>query len=324
MNEETKKKIEASIRGVQRTAAAMNEALEAKEKREREETANRKLKEQAEKKSSTPPPVTIRSLDEVIKDGSVLEKAALLVQNREMRKNFGSGTMTDEDKKRLGASLRNKEERDEFVAYTEIYDKLNSYLKQLSYVFKMFQLDASLLANLLNKWNSYEQQAEMLTLLMDGDKAESVERVLSAVVPSTESGEVAFHYNKERNRIEADITIEGGLYSKIQAEAKGLTEKLSGLKAYVEVIWDYILKNHYLPLMPMRIETIYENVTGEIFLRYIVKDKTFLRSELNYRKIDKKEPVTEEEEFRAVVPDYYEVEADKVVARECKKAIKML
>lgn len=114
------------------------------------------------------------------------------------------------------------------------------------------------------------------------------------------------------------------LYLQIQEEATATTEALSDFKAYAVVVEDFLKgelsKKSVLRYMPISIQMSIENAEEERFTRYLVKNLSFFRSEINQRR-SKGETITPEEEKRAVIPDFYEVEPTAEVYEDCRDGL---
>lgn len=114
------------------------------------------------------------------------------------------------------------------------------------------------------------------------------------------------------------------LYLQIQEEATTTTEALSDFKAYAVVVGDFLKgglsKKSVLRYMPISIQMSIENAEEERFTRYLVKNLSFFRSEINQRR-SKGETITPEEEKRAVIPDFYEVEPTAEVYEDCRDGL---
>ena len=113
-----------------------------------------------------------------------------------------------------------------------------------------------------------------------------------------------------------------GIYSQIKKEAKEATDALADFKAFAVVIEDFIM-NSTLRFMPISIQMSIENAEEERYTRYLVKNLSFFRSELDIRK-ENGETITPDEEKKAVIPDYYEVTTPEDMYKSCKALIEHL
>lgn len=338
MDKERMEYLEKQLSSIRKTAVRLEAAIQAKkQEQERAGLLERKnFRKEIEKNQKTE--------EEIIESGTPEERASLYLSDIEMRLYGFKRRLTKEQIKKL-STFEKKEDKEAFVGYLTLFDGLEKYTQKLAYVFKMYQLSISSLATLLKKWDWYEYIIPMIeiayfSLKNTGGKTgmrynftnnnEEEMKSLDATTPeellaewnaSNSDGDVI--YRADGNKIIADIFQDGGLYSKIQEEAKDAEETLSQLKAYIQVIENFLLENGYYFFMPQRMDMIMNNVMQELFARSII-DKKYFRSELNAKKIDRGEPVTEQEELLAVVPDYYEIKADKDEVRKCKHGIEIL
>lgn len=316
-----KEKIIKKIRETQQKAAATAKALDRAEAMKRQEELNSRGEERKGADSTRP----VKSIEAIVAGGTIEEKAFAIINDYDLKKITGKGTLTAKQKKAVEDSISSDYDRMIYREYAKLYSDLGQYAEKLAFVFKAYQIEVSLLANLLTKWDVYKDEAKMMTALMEAEqgKNEKVTDAIMKIIPAIRSGEVHFHYNIEKKEAEADIFFEGGLYSKIKEQAKKAADHLSVVKAYIEAVEDYIIENVYMAFMPSRMDLTISNVKGELFSRSII-DKKYHRSELNHKKIDLKEPVTEEEELLGLVPDYYEIETDKETKEYCKHGITII
>lgn len=338
----TKEELEKKCSELRKTAIAVDRAIEAGKRRKTQERlssdeskAERKEADEAKEKH-----VLFKSIEEIIANGTPYDKACAILSHYDTKHLWGAASLTDEQLQQIRNSLRTPEDIAAYMEYLKVYDKLRKYQKNLAYTFKMFQLEASLLQNLLTKWDNYEQQANLLSILYGSlkctgghsDMAYSLTgrtedmKELDTTNPEALLQEINnlndnkgdVRYIAVGDDVKADIDFEGGLYSQIHKQATSTAKKLSWVKGYIEVVMGYILDNGFLGLMPNAMEMTIDNVQDERFIRSLTKEQGYFRSTLNAKKIDRGEPVTPEEEHKAVYPDYYEVEADKEVVEDCK------
>lgn len=200
---------------------------------------------------------------------------------------------TDEDKKLL-------------IRCSNEWEHLNKNGGLQIFYFKNFQSTFAYLALLLNRWSSYEEEAGRLTGLLKEVKEKTLSFVTDAIERCSHEWEgAALRFDHDSEAFSVNVDMEGGLYSQIQEEAKTTARALSDFKAYAVVLQDYIKKSK-LKYMPIVIKVSIENAKDENYTRFLVRDKSFFRSDLNQRRC-KGEAITPEQERRAVIPDYYEV-----------------
>lgn len=335
--EERKKKLEQSLSDVRKKAIAVETALQNRSK------AEELQKKQLQRKFASPtnadeaegelPTMQVllggRSERDIIDNGTLLEKIRLYFIYRDFDGYFGaSKNLKEEVMANLAVSVKTKEDDElgaqcgrEFVAFTK-------YGERLSYYFQIYQTSFAILARLLNLWDNYEKQAERITLVFsrwlerDPEVAEWMVKINldhSLLVDKWEGAILRFDKEKKVFYVDVDTAPSKGeqsLYSQIQKEAASTAEALSDFKAFAIVAQDYIAKSklHY---MPISIQMSIENAEEEKYTRYLVKNLSFFRSELNFSK-SKGKNITPDEERRAVIPDYYEVEPTQAIYDNCK------
>lgn len=297
------------------------DALDAAEQRKKQE----ELAERTEEREVAEKSKKVKSIEEITESGTIEEKAFVIINDYDIKKITGTNAYTKKQMKALVSSFKNAEEVAIVKGYSKLYSDLTKYGEKLSFVFKSYQIEVSLLANLITKWEAFQDEAKTLTALLHAetkDEAAVMEAVMRTA-PSIRTKEVRFHYYEEKDRVEEDISFEGGLYSKIKKQAEDAADALSAVKSYIEALEDYLTENRYWLFLPTAVELTITNVKAERFSRSII-DKKYHRSELNHKKIDLKEPVTPEEELLGIVPDYYEVETDSDIMEYCKLGIKII
>ena len=72
--------------------------------------------------------------------------------------------------------------------------------------------------------------------------------------------------------------------------------------------------------MPISTQVTIENAEEERYTRYLVRDLSFFRSELNLRRA-KGKTITKERKLRAVIADYYEVKPAPDIKADCEDAL---
>lgn len=291
---------------------------------------------------------------EILEDGTLLQKLRLYFSNLDLSGYFGkSEKLTKEEVAKIAASIRTKEDKELVDKCYKEYSVLKMYGEKLSFYFKRFQTTFGMLATSLNRWDGYEKTAQQLSHLfnfnpegeqlsdiIDADKypyepptihkddverfysPEKVRAFLSDISKRVTFEGATLKVDKERLCFVVDIFGEGGLYSQIRQEAAEATADLKDFKAFTDVVEEFI-KDSTLYYMPLSIQMSIENAEEERYTRYLVRNLSFFRSDLNERR-DKGETITPEDEKRAVIPDFYEVTPDKEVYKSCKKYIKGL
>ena len=289
---------------------------------------------------------------EILRTGTLQQKMKVLISSEDLEGYFDAEEeITPNDKIRTISTLQTKEERDFAKACILEYKTLQRYGERLRFFFKRFQTSFSILAVLLNEWDSYEREAKNLSTIYNqikSDEGEEVAKNFATAIVNYIAGQefrgAALRLDFDREEpIFVDVDLKDGelkeeeetipqlrrsyregksLFSMILEEAEAAKETLSDFKAFAVVAEEYIKKSK-LKYMPISIQMSIENAEEERYTRYLVKNLNYFRSYLNERK-HKKEAITAEDEKRAVIPDYYEVEPTPQVYENCKEGIKNL
>lgn len=291
-----------------------------------------------------------KSKEEILESGTLLEKLRLYFSSEDLKGYFGTtGKLTNEEVEKIRASILTKKDTELVKLCYKEYYTLIGYGKQLLFYFKRFQTTYAILATLLNKWESYETTAKQFTTMygmMEGARFRinphgtetAHEREKWEKIYTKEDLKELVNENKRLFTLErADLKFDDatkrfwvdvdkqsdpdtGLYNEIESEAKETAEALSDFKAFAVAIEEFI-RNSKLQFTPISIQMSIENAEEENYTRYLVKNLSFFRSELNLRK-EKGESITPEEEKRAVIPDYYEIEPTQEIYDSCTTYIK--
>lgn len=285
-----------------------------------------------------------KTREEILEDGTLLEKLRLYFSSGDMDGYFGTeGKLTKQEIAKIAASIRTKEDKEVVEICYKEYHALREYGKQLQYFFKRFQVSYSMLAVLLNKWDSYEQRAAEYTQEYNSLGTRTIEINVTETKATQIPNEIlqgaltkyveklnsrgsfdgaTLYFDEATTSFKVKVDGKGGLYSQIKQEEKAAIEALADFKAFVLAVEKY-LEASVLHFMPISIQMSVENAEEERYTRYLVKNLSYFRSELNSRK-EQGETITPEEEKRAVIPDYYEVEPTKEVYKSCIVLLKQL
>lgn len=349
---ERRKKMERDLSELRKKGAALEEALQNQRKAKEMEALLIKAKEQEEAKekerefaSPTNPdeaetglPPLVKQLgvtmteQEIMERGTLLQKARLYYTLRDYEGYFGSEESSpDEIKASVIASIKSQEDIAFLRRCAKEFVALQKYGQRMNFYFKRFQTNFAMLARLVNLWDNYEKEAKRLTAIfkeIDRTSPEWREKFI-ALLNGNYDGEwegACLRYSVDRNTFSVDVdfkdadTKEGSLYSKIQREAKETEEALADFKAYAMVVQQFLCNDldteSTLRYMPIAIQMTIENAEEERYTRYLVKNLSFFRSELNYRRTQG-ETITPEEERRAVIPDFYEVTPPFDMIEDC-------
>lgn len=279
--------------------------------------------------------------EEILENGTLLQKIRLYISSIDLSGYFeAKEQLTKEEQSKIIACIQTEEDRKLSTLCVSEYNTIFDFGRRLSFFFKRFQTSYAILAVLLNKWDGYEYTAKQLTTMYqylkeafvtymeDGDREpqiielypeETRHNLIQDILYSNILDGAALKFNEETEEFYIDVDVEGGLYSQILEDAKATTKDLSDFKAYVIIAKDYIKKSK-LQYMPIPIQMSIESAEEEMYTRYLVKNLRYFRSELNMR-IARGETISPEEEKRAVIPDFLEVQPSKNVLEDCKISI---
>lgn len=348
--EERKKKMEEQLSDIREKGAALEKALQNQKKRREfskmvEEERQKQKEKEKERKFAAPKTaeeaegempsrdIVFKSKKEILDEGTLLQKMRLYVSYLDTDNYFGySYSFTERDQAKLIASIKTEADRNTSIQCISEYKRLSKFGEKLRFFFKRFQTSFSLLAVLLNRWDSYEEIARTQTDAYHSFKNNRMwlfvtdpkerEKALSLFILSAERKPLEgakLRFNKEKECFFVDVDGDGGLYSQIKTEAEETTGSLSDFKAYAVVAEEYI-KNSTLKYMPISIQMSIENAEQERYVRFLVSNLRYFRSDLAQRR-EKGETITAEDERRAVIPDYYEVKPSPDVYEDCKNGI---
>lgn len=278
----------------------------------------------------------VMTKEDIIKKGTALQQMRLYLCSANMGTYFDTKgrTLTQEEEASLIQSIREKVEVSYIKKCVSEYKILRKYGQHLRLYYKTVQVSFSFLAKLLSKWSSYEQIANQYTmayrnaterLRASGCGEFAIKVAGNAIIDSAsearlDGAKLIFEDGFRRFKLKVDG--KGGLYEKIEKEAKSVKKDLENFKAVALVAEEYIEASE-LKYMPIEIQMCIENAEEERYMRYLVKDTSFFRSDLNDRKA-RGELITPMDEKRAVIADYYEVKPNKTRYKDAKKGIKEL
>ena len=264
-----------------------------------------------------------KTKSEILNDGTLIEKARLYFSSVDLKGYFGENTrLTTEEEAKIFASVKTYGDKELFEKCYREYSALIEYGEKLRFYFKSFQTSLAILAVSLNKWDGYERTAETLNDIFNSNQdGEQLPDVYEVAKRFTFDG-AKLKVDKEKRSFVVDISGRGGLYSQIKQHAKAAKEDLRNFKAFTDVLGEF-MNTSTLLYMPISIVISIDNAAKESYARYLVKNLSFFRSELNERR-ENGESITPEDERRAVIPDFYEVTPTKEVYKACKKYIKDL
>lgn len=335
--EERKKYLYEQTRKIQKDAARLNAALEKKEHEEvkkRLQTEKRKSNEEdslSHKEAIRAlrlPEEKLRSINDIIKDGTPRERAAIAIIDYDLLNTSDERVckLSEKELKQLRAAILKEsiDEQNEFMYYIREANKIFRFASKLTYNFKMYQLEATLLAQLVTKWEDYEREAEacnkFLNAFLRDIKNGAIEVVGVEDVPSffakmiladncKEWDKATLVYDEATQTFKANVDGEGKLYEEIKKQVKDTEEYLSYFKGSAIAMAEYI-EEVDLPVTPIQVYDVITNAEEELYSGSLIESKKYYRSNLNKKK-QNGESISPEEERRAVFPDYHEMAADE-------------
>lgn len=291
-----------------------------------------------------------KTKEEILKKGTPLEKLRLYYCSSDLNGYFGdNGKLTREEINQVAEAVRGDRERVLWRKCNLEYSGLKQYGEKLSFYFKRFQATYATLAVLLNKWDGYEKTAKKLSDLFNFNSEdmslsdfifdhrepflwqkdvdilyspERVQKFLERTAKYITFEGATLKVDKQSLSFMVDIHGEGGLYSQILHEAGETVEDFEDFKAFADVAEEFY-RDSTLKYLPLSIDLSIENAKQERYTRYLVKNLSFFRSDLNERKA-RGEAVTPEDKKKALIPDYYEVRHTKDIYKSCKNYLKSI
>jgi len=267
---------------------------------------------------------SFKTQEEVLKSGTLREKMRLYFCYLDDDSYFDNNSrLSPKDVAKIKTSIKTDKDRKEVEHYYKEYLTLKRYGASLRFYFKRFQTSFSFLAKELYRLDSYEDKVKTYNTILqiilsiqstDTDRMRAIDKLAET------AGECILF---DRDRMEFSLSLaQGELLSNIQKEAKEVEEDLADFKAYAVVAEEYCEKSK-LKYLPISIQMCIENAEEERYIRYLIENRNYFKSELNDRK-SKGEKVSEEEYQKAFIPDYYEVEPSEDVLKDCNNGIKKI
>lgn len=272
--------------------------------------------------------------EEIMRRGSLLDKLKVYYCDRDLEGYTETERdFTREDFRNLKNSILSEEDAELVKRCVNEFRTITEFGDRLRYEYRRFQTYFSMLALLLNKLDSYETMVKYLN-----DVQSRIRERYGDIISKTEftkDGWEDIQYplnitalNGATLRKNPDNTFtlytggKGMLYDEICKGAKTAERQLKVFKAYVKAAQEYIAASA-LQYTPISIRMSIADAEEERYARYMVKNLSFFRSELNERKA-MGEAITPEEEKRAFIPDYCEVKPNTAAYRNCKFGIKQI
>lgn len=289
----------------------------------------------------------------ILNEGTLLDKLRLYYIGRDLSGYFDTeGELSKADLTKIKASILGKEDIELLKVCSRDFNTLIEFGRRLSYQYKRYQASFAMLAILLNRWDGYEQTAKQITFLfnfkasdqladyVDADKypyepiviykddidkfysTDRVEDFLKGYGSTFNFDGATLQVDKKRCAFVVNVDGKGKLYSQILKAAREAANELCDFKAYVEAAEEYAAATT-LRYLPISIRMSIADAEEERYSRYLVKNLSYFRSELNLRR-ERGETITPEMEKRAVIPDYYDSKPTAKIYRDCKRGFKLL
>ena len=328
--QERRKKLDKSVRALQEEAAALYDAhnvVEAYKKRKRVFVTPPAANEAEEDPPSFKEVLscyTPKTKEEIIESGTLKERLLLFLAGADFKTgSLTGGNLTEKENKRLlnciiESSEREPSKRAMRLKCAKEYQAIMQYSGQLRCSYLRSQACFAILANLLNRLEAYGETAEKLTSLFQTTKGQDANTLLELWGKDFKGARLLF--DEERQSFYVDANEPNGtrysLNKEIEDAADDAASTLSDFKAYAKAGEEFV-KGTFLKYQPISMRMAVKNVEEERYPRYMVRDLSYFRSDINRRMADG-ETITPEEERRAVIPDFYEVPTPEDMYQACK------
>lgn len=258
---------------------------------------------------------------ELATEGTVQAIADADIIDFEVRALYGKRYLSGKENTLLMKSIheRGNGALSEWGTYLHTYDLLREYANKMVDACTDYERDLTELAGKCELWESHEQTARELTRAIDFMSEEGARSFLAGINSSSQGVRLR-QYGKT---IVTDVSGEGMLYEQIEEIAREVRDGLSVFKAYEQVLYSLLHDNGLEWMLPFNIENILVDVySPRLGLPDSIPSEYF-RGILRRRALDG-EDISEEDELRAVIPDYAEVEADRATIEHAISFIKTL
>lgn len=264
-----------------------------------------KLRDAGDKKGSL-------SVREFVKDlaagGSGEKIADAYIIDYEVKAMYGKRYISDRERTTLMAALHKKGDKalQKWATCLRQYECIREYCNSMLLVYNEYDRDVIDLAGRIMLWQTHEKTARHLTGALRYMEQDSAIRYV--VEFSEDYNGVVFR--QEGDTIVADIYGKGMLYDDIQELSALVLKDMGKVKAYEIVLYSVLKENALEWLLPFNIEdTLYDLYEPRLGFSDDYPDE-FFRGMLRRRALDG-EDITEEQERRAVIPEYAEAIPDR-------------
>lgn len=278
--------------------------------------------------------------EEIIEHGTLEQKERLVFVCHDYSRYFNTDAISDlgnRAKSSMVASFKSKKDLDHYNRCANEIDSLIVYSKQTLSDFTAAQAEFGKLATLLTKWEGYDKEAQRHTALLfslrnttfwigkrENKKKlyqeEAVEEEIKKALRFTPFDGAELRYNEEKQEFLVDVDIEGGLYSQILEAAQRVAKALADYKARMVAAEEYIKHKSLLKYWPIDMIICYSDMSCEGSFHVMVKNDAYYKSALNFKR-QQGETITKDDERRAVIPDYEELEPNEAVLKDCQKSL---
>lgn len=332
--EELRKKLDDSTRAIQEKAANLYEAhkvVEAYKKRKRV-FATPPAADEAEEDLPLFKEVlswyTTKTKEEIIESGTLKERLLLYFVGADLNTYFHADTnLSNKESKQLLTCMKEssewgQEKETKIRKCVKEYQAAMAYSSHLRSFYLRSQACFAILSNLINRLDTYERTAEKLTILFQTTEGQDVGTLLDLWGKDFEGAELLFEEENQFFFVDANEPTSGtkyGLYKEIADAADDTASTLSDFKAYAKAGKE-LIEGSILKYEPISIHMALKNAEEERYPRFMVKDSTYFRSQLNKRIADGG-AITPAENLKAVIPDFYEVPVPEDMYQNCKALI---
>ena len=331
--EELKKKLDDSTRASQKKAADLYKAHKFLEEVKNRVFVTPPAADEAEEDLPSFKEVlswyTTKTKEEVIESGTLKERLHLYFVGADFNTYFHADTnISKREGDQLlacidGSSEWGQEKQAKLQKCVKEYQAIMTYSGHLRSFYLRAQACFAVLSNLINRLDTYERTAEKLTSLYLST-GQDTDKLLDLWDKDFEGARLVFH--EEDNEFWVDGWVarnaKYGLRKEILYAADDAASTLSDFKAYVKAGKEFVASS-FLQYQPISMRMAIKNAEEERYPRYMVKNLSHFRSEMN-RRIANGEAITEEERVRAFIPDFYEVRTPEDMYQNCKALIDYL
>lgn len=265
---------------------------------------------------------------EIISHGSLLDKIKLYCTLWDYSNYFGSTTSSpDTARESVQASILTQADKDVVDKCVSEFSALQVYGQKVLYYFKRFQSSFCVLAKFIIMWESYEREAANLTAIFKRWKKKDPKAAEWLVNDIIKFAGDPLQFDREGEKFFVDVDRPSfNLYKRLIEEVGQTERDLADFKAYAVAIEEYISGKFKfkstLNYLPISIQTNIDNAIEERYIRYVINNLAYFRSNLSARR-SRGETITPADERRAVIPDYWEVEPTQEVYDNCVDWLKL-